>query len=238
MRTVRVYVLRVKKSKVFCRQLTVSEHVQGCQTLSRPVTPAKWTDTGSVCRGGIAQRSAEQSYFCWEKMTWGVLGILGNMSWVIRNHFNVIDKHFYTLKIYHIQTVQNGRKENKIEEKKKWRSWYSVCSGWAVRTLSLLVLRLSKLTISSKCYPQRREVVIYRPEGMSLWTNKQRTHTQNAHLHNQMTGWIVKIIVFWDRNEGRQYLFLYDRTFTPSFPSCLCIVWTSSSELQLLHRIT
>lgn len=42
------------------------------------------------------KRSAMKSFLFWGKMTWGALGILGEMFGMIRNHFDVIDRGWQT----------------------------------------------------------------------------------------------------------------------------------------------
>lgn len=106
---------------------------------------------------------------------------------------------------YHTQTHyrKDGRERRWKKRKKRRQSSPSVCSSSAIRTLSLSVVWLSKLTIFSKCYPQRREVVIYRPEETALWTNKQ-VFTPARRQWVRWLGKSLEELVFWDRTEGRR----------------------------------
>lgn len=144
-----------------------------------------------------------------EKMTWGVLGIRLEWSETISMSYTDAPTRLYTPTQH-----RRGRRTEDRGRKNRWRSGSVPAQQSGLWAFS--PLRLFKLTIFSKCYPQRREVV-----GLKRLQINRYSHIHRQTAESQTTG-VKKKLVLWDRNELRQIksLLLSDRfNHTPHFLS-------------------
>lgn len=178
-------------------------------------------------------------------MTWGVLGILGKCLWVIRNRLDVIDKHLLYNYITHRQCREERRKRRGKNGDFRSVSVPAERSGPSASRYS----GFPNWQFSQKCYPQRREAVIYM--GLKRWLSGQINRYLRAHIHRmhictiQRLSESLKELLFETEMKADRIYFsrkkrpwcgdtvcVCDGIFTPSSPCCLCIVWTSSSNIQ------
>lgn len=126
-------------------------------------------------------------------MTWGALGILGEMFGMIRNHFDVIDRGWQThLWLSYNQYRHVERKEHRKGKKRRKKECRYVCSSSAVKPLCLSVLPLPKLTISSKCYLQIWEAVFIKGWRESALDKKTGIDTQVYRAFQQLSEQVTR----------------------------------------------
>lgn len=127
------------------------EHIQGCQTLSRRLTDAEWTDPGSVCPGGTVQYKGQQSEAisvekknknpdiekCWEYC------LKKCLEWSETPFDNALRtfKHFDKSQML-LKNYKERRRNTKEKGKKIEKNRVAVCSSSATSILSFSVFWL------------------------------------------------------------------------------------------------